>query len=32
MTDEEESDVRNYVDALWAEDWDSPEDSAYDLL
>lgn len=22
--------VRQYVSALWAEDWDSPEDSVYD--
>lgn len=22
--------VRNYVSALWAEDWDSPEDAVYD--
>lgn len=22
--------VRNYVTGLWAEDWDSPEDSIYD--
>lgn len=26
----EDEDVRAYVSRLWAEDWDSPEDSAYD--
>jgi hypothetical protein len=24
--------VRNYVSHLWADDWDSPEDSVYDSL
>jgi hypothetical protein len=28
----EDDDVRSYVSALWAEDWNSPEDSAYDSL
>lgn len=32
-TDEvEEQDVRAYVSALWAEDWDSPEDQSYDAM
>lgn len=25
-----ESDARDYVSRLWAEDWNSPEDAAYD--
>lgn len=27
-----EAEVRAYVSHLWSEDWDSPEDSAYDDL
>lgn len=26
----EDREVRDYISRLWAEDWDSPEDSAYD--
>lgn len=28
----ENSDVRNYVSRLWAEDWDCPEDQVYDRM
>jgi hypothetical protein len=28
--DDDEAAMRAYVSRLWAEDWDSPEDSAYD--
>jgi hypothetical protein len=27
---EADQDIRAYVSQLWAEDWDSPEDAAYD--
>ncbi len=29
---EEDQDVRAYVSALWADDWDSPEDQFYDAM
>lgn len=29
-SDEEEQDAREYVSQLWSQDWDSPEDAAYD--
>jgi hypothetical protein len=30
LDDQEDLDLRSYVSRLWAEDWDSPEDSVYD--